>query len=330
MGGVETATRLLAEAFSKAGHPATVVTREADTSHSDTHSDTNIIRRPGILSLLRLYHRADAVIVQGMALCLGWPLLLRHRCALIVHHAPSTQNESAVTQRLRVALGSRARHATVSRAMVRRLPWPIEAVLPNPYDAALFLADTRGRTRDVAFVGRLIQQKGAHVLVEALGILHRAGRSITATIIGSGPERAHLEKLAHERGVYSWIDFAGQVAGSSLARRLNEHRILVVPSLDEAFGIVALEGAACGCAVIASDVGGLPEAVGPSGCLFPAGDAATLAAKLIETLDCEVTPESVQLRGQGHLQNHTPAAVAREYLKILLEMRRTEQARSAT
>ncbi len=325
---METVTRLLAEAFSEAGHPATIVTRERDTQESATHPQ--VVRRPSVRCLLRLYRRADAVIVQGMALCLGWPLLLRHRCALIVHHGPSARKESAVTRRLRVALGSRARHATVSRAMVRQLPWPIEEVLPNPYDAALFSPDTRARTRDVVFVGRLIREKGAHVLIEALGILHCAGRTVNATIIGSGPEFAHLEDLAREWRVHPRIHFTGEMAGSSLAQRLNEHRILVVPSIDEVFGIVALEGAACGCAVVASGVGGLPDAVGPSGCLFPVGDAASLAAKLIETLDCGQIPESVRLRRQEHLQNHTPASVARAYLNILQGMYRTEQACSAT
>jgi glycosyltransferase involved in cell wall biosynthesis len=156
--------------------------------------------------------------------------------------------------------------------MERRLPWPIESVLPNPYDAALFRPDTNRRTCDVVFVGRLIREKGAHILIEALGILHRAGRAVNAAIIGGGPERAHLEELARERSVHARIDFAGEMTVGSLAQRLNEHRILVIPSMDEAFGIVALEGAACGCAVIASDAGGLPEAVGPCGCLFPAGD----------------------------------------------------------
>jgi len=201
--------------------------------------------------------------------------------------------------------------------MVRRLPWPIEAVLPNPYDAASFRQDTCSRTRDVAFVGRLIREKGAHILIEALGIVHRAGKRLTATIIGSGPERATLEKLAHERDVDSWIDFAGQLPGSLLAQQLNAHRILVVPSIDEVFGIVALEGAACGCSVIASNVGGLPEAVGPFGGLFPVGDAATLSAKLIEELDSNATDASIRLRQQEHLRKHTPASVARAYLETL-------------
>jgi glycosyltransferase involved in cell wall biosynthesis len=344
VGGVETVTRLLAEAFSKAGHPAIVVTRESGTFQGDV----SVLRRPGILSLLRLYQRADIVIVQGMALSLGWPLLLGHRCALMVHHVPSwlarrdftqrredakadktrmkSQTERALVRRLRVALGSRVRHATVSRAMARQLPWPIEAVLPNPYDAAVFRPDTRGCTREVVFVGRLIREKGAHVLIEALGILHRAGRAVNATIIGSGPERSRLEELARERSVHSRIHFTGGLTGSSLSQRLNEHRIQVIPSIDEPFGIVALEGAACGCAVIASNVGGLPEAVGPCGCLFAVGDAGSLAAKLIGALDCKSTDESVRLRRQEHLEKHTPDSVVQVYLKCFQEMFRTEKA----
>ncbi len=324
IGGVETVTRLLAEAFSRAGHVATVVTREPGTFQCPT----NVVRRPGILSLLRLFRRADAVILQGMALRLGWPLLLRHPCVLMVHHTPSPreERECRVTRRLRATLGSRVRHGAVSRAMVSRLPWPVETILPNPYDTALFGPGTSVGCRrpEVVFVGRLVPEKGAHVLIEALGILHRTGRHIRATIIGSGEERFHLAALAHQRCVSSHIHFAGEVSGGALAQRLKEHRILVVPSIDESFGIVALEGAACGCAVIASNVGGLPEAVGPYGWLFPVGDAANLAAKLIQMLECETTDQSVGLRQQEHLRNHSPDSVARVYLKTLERVSLTE------
>lgn len=315
VGGVQTVTRLLAEAFSAAGHSATIVTRERGSQDDGSHPQ--VVRRPGVRSLLNLYRRADAVILQGMPLYLGWPLLLRHPCALIVHHSPETRKENVVTRHLRTTLSSRARHATVSRAMRCRLPWPIEAVLPNPYDAALFRPEMRCRTRDVVFLGRLVREKGARILIEALGILHSAGVVLTATIIGSGPERAHLEGLAQERKLRSHISFTGPMMGNSLAGQLNTHRILVVPSIHEPFGIVALEGAACGCAVIASNVGGLPEAVGSAGWLFPVGDAAKLAAKLLEALDCKSTNAAIGVRWQEHLRKHTPDCVARVYLNFL-------------
>ena len=69
------------------------------------------------------------------------------------------------------------------------------------------------------------------------------------------------------------IKFLGFLRHEELARMLNRHRIMVIPSLDkEGFGIVALEGLACGCKVIASDAGGLTEAVDRFGKIFATGE----------------------------------------------------------
>ena len=75
--------------------------------------------------------------------------------------------------------------------------------------------------------------------------------------------------------------FAGYVQGEDLARLLNGHRVLVVPSRwAEPFGLVGLLGVSCGCFVIASETGGLGEAIGPGGVMVPNGNAARLAEEI--------------------------------------------------
>jgi glycosyltransferase involved in cell wall biosynthesis len=156
------------------------------------------------------------------------------------------------------------------------------------------------------------------VLIEAIAILNRAGKPVTATIAGVGSERERLAELAKTRGVSSRLRFAGQLTGEPLARLLNEHRILVVPSVyQEPFGLVALEGAACGCTVIASDIGGLPEAVGNCGLLFPAGEAGRLAESVAQVLESESLAESFRRNSVNHLKRHVPAKVAESYLRCL-------------
>jgi glycosyltransferase involved in cell wall biosynthesis len=102
-----------------------------------------------------------------------------------------------------------------------------------------------------------------------------------------------------------------------LVEALNSASILVVPStFNEPFGIVALEGIACGCAVIASRGGGLPEAVGPCGLTFPNGDVAALTNCISELINA---PDSRQrlLRGAAaHLASFTATAVAARYLEM--------------
>jgi glycosyltransferase involved in cell wall biosynthesis len=331
VGGVETVTRLLGEAFVRAGHIVSVLTRERSASDgrrmqvderrlsSDGDSGPSAVwRRPGMLRMLREYLAADVVFVQGPAARLAWPLCLIRRRALMVHHMRSRSDEGWLTGAFRANLAGRVRHAAVSRALAEELPWRVEAILANPYDDAVFRWDhSVGRTRDVIFVGRLIPEKGARVVVEALGVLRRLGEPATATIVGDGPDRRRLTELIGDRQLDGRVRLAGQVTGSALARLLSQHHVLVVPSLHhEAFGVVALEGIACGCVVVGSEMGGLPEAIGPCGATFPAGDTESLAAIVRDVLRSTAAIEKFRAGAAPHLASHSADAVAQRYLEL--------------
>jgi glycosyltransferase involved in cell wall biosynthesis len=161
--------------------------------------------------------------------------------------------------------------------------------------------------------------KGADDLIDALGILKRNGSQVTLTIVGEGPMRELLEAKARKLGLSDWIDFAGErEPGEGLTSLLNRHKVLVVPSRwEEPFGIVALEGIACGCVVIGSHGGGLPEAIGPCGITFPNGDSMTLASSIQTLLSRPDMLEGYQANAKIHLAGHRPAAVARRYLQLL-------------
>src|SRR6185369_3275763 len=206
------------------------------------------------------------------------------------------------------------------------LPCSANLVLPNPYDDTLFGLDHQiARTRDVVFVGRLIPEKGAHILLEALAIFRRAGVPLAATVVGDGPEREHLVRLSTALELGPDVEFAGQVTGKSLAQLLQRHRLMVVPSLcDEAFGVAALEGIACGCAIIGSETGGLPEAIGPCGTTFPSGDVQALAARIQSVLGSAAMLPKFLTGAKRHLAAHHPKAVAKQYLDIIENLRRPD------
>jgi glycosyltransferase involved in cell wall biosynthesis len=126
-------------------------------------------------------------------------------------------------------------------------------------------------------VGELRRLKGVDVLIEALSLLAAEGRSVSATIVGGGPEAAEFQALAHARGL-TGVDFPGALP----AREAFAHgRLLVVPSRAESLPYIVLEAAAAGQPMLATDVGGIPEIFGPhSGRLLPPGDAAQLAAAI--------------------------------------------------
>ncbi|WP_062527051.1 glycosyltransferase [Demequina rhizosphaerae] len=140
-------------------------------------------------------------------------------------------------------------------------------------------------------VGRLVEKKGFDVLLEAL---RRSRARIDLTIVGDGPERARLEALAEGLPV----TFRGQLSRAELDAALARAGIAVFPSRRAASGdqdglpVAMLEAMGAGCAIIASDLPGLNEAIEPgrSGVLVPEGDAEALARSL------EVLAEDQELR----------------------------------
>jgi glycosyltransferase involved in cell wall biosynthesis len=210
------------------------------------------------------------------------------------------------------------RYATsfaISDAIAEKLPVPsIHA--GNPYDDKVFKdLSNEPRSRELIFVGRLVSDKGANLLLDAMNLVEAKPH---LTIAGEGPERAALEKQAADLQLGSQVEFVGRQHGEQLAKLLGQHQVLVVPSLwQEPFGIVALEGIACGCVVVGSAGGGLAEAIGPCGVMFPNGDTAALAISISRLL--ADPSERVRLRqsASSHLARFTPRHVAGTYLDAM-------------
>ncbi len=132
----------------------------------------------------------------------------------------------------------------------------------------------------IAVVGRLIPIKGHDVLLEALaGAVHQLP-AIEVEIAGAGPLDAELRARTTALGLDGVVRFVGHVPGTEVMERAS---IVAVPSLGEGFGMVALEAMERGRAVVASDVGGLPEIVadGVTGVLVPPGDPRALSTALV-------------------------------------------------
>ena len=135
--------------------------------------------------------------------------------------------------------------------------------------------------------------------------------------MGDGPELENLQRQAASLGITDQVTFAGTLTEEPLVRTLNRHRIMVVPSrLAEPFGVVALEGIACGCALIGSARGGLPDAIGPCGLFFPNHDASALASRLRLLLDDEALCERLRAEAPAHLARHSAESIATRYLEV--------------
>jgi glycosyltransferase involved in cell wall biosynthesis len=318
IGGIESVSRVLAEEFARAGHAVVVATQTPATSPDA--APYRILRRPGPLQLARAVGAADVVLQNNVSLRLGWPLLLQPRTPVVIaHHVwiPRT-GAGALAGRAKRLATRHARNVAVSEAIARELDVPA-TIVGNPYDDLLFRTVAGiPRERDLVFLGRLVSDKGLPVLLAALAALGHAGRRPRLTIVGDGAERAALEADVQRLSLTAQVRFAGALRGDALVAELNAHRVLVVPSTwEEPFGVVVLEGLACGLVPIVARSGGLPDAVGPCGIVVPKGDADALARAIVNVLDDELLRARLAVERPAHLARHTPANVARAYLEVL-------------
>lgn len=113
----------------------------------------------------------------------------------------------------------------------------------------------------VLFVGRLVQEKGAQILIEAIPkVLHYyAGTKFI--IAGKGPAADYLKNKARDMGIYERIFFTGYIDDTTRDFLYQEADVAVFPSLYEPFGMVALEAMAARTPIVVADVGGLSEIV---------------------------------------------------------------------
>jgi glycosyltransferase involved in cell wall biosynthesis len=130
-------------------------------------------------------------------------------------------------------------------------------------------------------IGRLIPIKGHLVLLRALAQARRRVPDVTLALAGRGPLEPALKAYVRELGLVDAVRFLGFV--SPVQAAIEEAAIVVVPSLGEGFGMVALEAMERARPVIASAVGGLPEIVadGETGLVVPPCDAEALAEAIV-------------------------------------------------
>lgn len=136
----------------------------------------------------------------------------------------------------------------------------------------------------VAVIGRLSPEKGHADFLRSLALVARAVTGVQAIIVGDGQEETRLRMLADTLRLGDSVRFLGYRRDMSLVYRALD--LLVLPSLSEGLPNVVLEAMAHGRAVVATRVGGVPEAVddGVTGVLVPPGDVAALAGGVVRLL----------------------------------------------
>jgi glycosyltransferase involved in cell wall biosynthesis len=137
------------------------------------------------------------------------------------------------------------------------------------------------------FVGRLVREKGVQVLLEAAPDILERHPGANIVIAGAGYYEEELRALTNAKGLCERVKFFGLANDADLSELYTIADVLVVPSLYEPFGIVALEGMAARVAVVTSDAGGLKDIVEHTtdGITTFAGDQNSLTWGILQVLD---------------------------------------------
>jgi glycosyltransferase involved in cell wall biosynthesis len=128
-------------------------------------------------------------------------------------------------------------------------------VIPNGIDLAeINQIKPSPAKSDIIFVGRLIKEKKADLLIKSLVRIKDNFPDVKCTIIGEGPEKENLEKLSDQSGLKDDVSFTGFLEDyQDVIAHMKSSKVLVLPSVREGFGMVVLEANACGLPVVVVD-----------------------------------------------------------------------------
>jgi phosphatidylinositol alpha-1,6-mannosyltransferase len=158
-------------------------------------------------------------------------------------------------------------------------------LIPNGVDLACFPqahpVPSDGPLR-LLCVGRLIERKGQHHLIEAVKQLSDEGIDVKLDLVGTGDARGANEAQAARLGLADRVSFLGYVPREEIARHYAAAHVFVLPSYNEGMSVALLEAMAAGLPVVVTPTGGTPELVqaGANGLIFNWADVAELTAHL--------------------------------------------------
>ncbi len=257
------------------------------------------------------FYYPDGVAAALLARHFGKPLVITAR--------GSDLNEYPRWRAPRLLMQWAARRAQASVGVAQALVdvlrgWAVDAsrlhVIRNGVDLERFrpLLQTEARaalgldgTPVLLSVGNLLELKGHPLVVEALTIIRRTHPRAQLAILGEGPERDRLMRLARQLGLGDAVRLVGRVPNEQLAPWYSAADALVLASSREGWANVLLESMACGTPVVATRVGGTPEIVAApqAGVLVDRRDAASIAAAVLGLLEAPPDRAAVRRYAEG-------------------------------
>ena len=314
LGGLERVVEQWADYLTLAGNTIQVITNTA--SDQTDEFAFPVYRNLSFYQQYKLMRQADAVVQFNIALK-GLPVCILSRKPLVISHHTlliAEMGRTPIVQKMKLFLSNRLPVLNIACSKFVARQFSQCSVVYSPYDSNQFYNQQKEREKNaIIFVGRLVTDKGADILLNAMFLLmEKEGITPLLTIVGEGPEQAALQQLALALKLDSRVQFLGKVSGKALAEQINSHEVMVVPSRVEPFGITVLEGLACGGKVLTSNSGGLPEAGGGFATQFISGSAEDLAIKLAWLMYSNQAAPAIGL--EHHLHHCTISQTATHFL----------------
>jgi glycosyltransferase involved in cell wall biosynthesis len=268
--------------------------------------------RSGFQKILKDWGKPD-IIHAHVVLPGGWSALNlgKHYSIPVVlteHSNPFSMHLGTALQRrlVRQTLTDVDRVLPVSPELANQIvsfhPEAKPIVLGNLIRTDFFTPSQNGRREHSVFkflfVGRLSAEKAVDTLIKAAHVLAKRGVvSFKLIVGGDGPDRANLERLTSGLGIGEKCQFLGSLNREEVRRAINECDVLVLPSLNETFGIVVGEAMACGKPVISTRCGG-PEFVitDETGVLVEVANPDALADAMSDFISGRVSFDPAALR----------------------------------
>jgi colanic acid/amylovoran biosynthesis glycosyltransferase len=147
-----------------------------------------------------------------------------------------------------------------------------------------------GNSRHFTCVGRLCEQKGQALLVEAIANLRDAGIRVTLSLVGDGEDRPIIERLIDDNGLSDQVRITGWADAQAVRQHMLESRALVLTSFAEGLPVTLMEAMALGRPVLSTHIAGIPELVvdGKTGWLITSGSISEIVEGMTRCLETSV------------------------------------------
>ncbi|MEW5995013.1 MAG: glycosyltransferase family 4 protein, partial [Candidatus Zixiibacteriota bacterium] len=249
-------------------------------------------------------HRFDILVEDINKIPFYTPLYLRIKTLVVVPHLFAT----TVFQEINFVLGTyiylaerpmirvyRGRpfnvisHSTADDIVARGIPREQISVIHCGINREVYAHDAsvpKYNEPTILYLGRIKKYKCIQHLIQAFSMVRREVPRARLMIVGDGDFRGQLQSLAQSLGLSDAVEFPGFVSTEDKVERMRRAHVAVLPSLKEGWGLTNIEANAVGTPVIAADVPGLRDSVrdGETGYLYPHGDIAQLARRLVDVL----------------------------------------------